>query len=544
MLICGFKLTHDGGVAVIEDGKLIVQIDSEKLDNNGRFSSGNFDALVTALLDHEGISLGDVGAVAIDGWHPRMPDGLGEVRTMAHSLWRRLPLAPYLECEGDSAIQERRIVSRNLTYASYPHACGHVMAAYCSSPFAQTGEDSFVLVWDGGMCPRLYFWSAENGAPQPIGPILPLHGSVYADFAVFFEPFVHESRPNRWPSWPELDRVASLSCAGKVMAYSAFGCVDHDLARQFSEALAQGLRSSEEALRRLVRVGRKYGGSTADLFATFQDWLGQAVLDALRKRVRELPQASENLCLSGGCALNVIWNRRIREEGGFPNVWVPPFPNDSGSALGVACAEMVARGHDPGLTWSVYSGPRLTGARAGGRPCSERALAELLHRTAEPIVVLHDRAELGPRALGNRSIFAACTSAQMQTRMNDMKKREPYRPIAPICLEDRSKEIFAPGGRDPYMLFAHSVRSGWVSRIPAVVHVDGSARLQTVSDQDNPLVAELLRQYESLSGVPVLCNTSANESGAGFFPDAESAIRWGKTRFVWADGRLYDVRKV
>jgi carbamoyltransferase len=88
------------------------------------------------------------------------------------------------------------------------------------------------------------------------------------------------------------------------------------------------------------------------------------------------------------------------------------------------------------------------------------------------------------------------------------------------------------------MLFEHAVRPAWVDRVPAVVHADGSARLQTVGP-DNPVMFQLLTEYERLSGLPVLCNTSANLPGCGFFPDALSAIKWGGTRNVWCDGRLY-----
>jgi carbamoyltransferase len=194
----------------------------------------------------------------------------------------------------------------------------------------------------------------------------------------------------------------------------------------------------------------------------------------------------------------------------------------------------------------VYGGPALGPAPAGevpgyrARACPVDSLARLLHETGEPVVVLHERAELGPRALGNRSILAAPTTAAIKDRLNDIKFREEYRPVSPICLEEFAPSIFDPGTPDPYMLFDHRIRSGWVERIPAVRHLDGTARLQTVSAAQNPFVAELLSAYARLSGVPVLCNTSANLSGCGFFPDVTSALRWGRTRFVWSDGVLWE----
>ena len=123
--------------------------------------------------------------------------------------------------------------------------------------------------------------------------------------------------------------------------------------------------------------------------------------------------------------------------------------------------------------------------------------------------------------------------------INRMKGREAFRPVAPMCLVESAATYFDPGTADPYMLFDHRVREEYRRTLPAILHEDGTARLQTVSYQHSPDLHELLTTYGRLSGVPILCNTSANESGKGFFPDAESAMRWGKVEYVWANGFLY-----
>jgi carbamoyltransferase len=291
---------------------------------------------------------------------------------------------------------------------------------------------------------------------------------------------------------------------------------------------------------RVLRALAPMGLSDAAVLASFQEHLFRLLMDGLRAMPHT---AGAPLCLSGGCALNIKWNAGIRASGLFSDVWVPPFPNDAGSAIGTACAEMVHRTGDCSLDWSVFSGPGISyGAEppAGWvwRDCSIEQLAELLHRDGEPVVVLHGRAEVGPRALGHRSIIAPATTAGTRDVLNRVKLREWYRPVAPICLERRAGEVFDPGTRDPYMLFEHRVRPEWADRIPAVVHADGSARLQTV-DADDPVTFRLLTEYERLSGIPVLCNTSANLPGRGFFPDALSAMKWGEVRHVWCEGRLY-----
>ena len=169
-------------------------------------------------------------------------------------------------------------------------------------------------------------------------------------------------------------------------------------------------------------------------------------------------------------------------------------------------------------------------------------MAEILHVFDEPMVHISDRAELGPRALGNRSIIAPAVNPSMKVRLNQVKNREEYRPVAPICMEEEAAAIFSPGNSDPYMLFDHKVKPEWMDKVPAICHIDGTARLQTISRDSNPRVYELLAAYKELSGVPVLCNTSANYSGKGFFPDVESVIKWDKVNMVWSNGKLYAKR--
>jgi carbamoyltransferase len=131
----------------------------------------------------------------------------------------------------------------------------------------------------------------------------------------------------------------------------------------------------------------------------------------------------------------------------------------------------------------------------------------------------------------------------MRERLNAIKRREPYRPVAPICLEAAAPDVFDPGVADPYMLFDHRVRDAWRDRIAAVVHVDGTARLQTIDEEQCPVTARVLRSFAAETGVPVLCNTSANLPGRGAFPDVASALAWGGVDRVWSDGTLHERRE-
>jgi carbamoyltransferase len=174
------------------------------------------------------------------------------------------------------------------------------------------------------------------------------------------------------------------------------------------------------------------------------------------------------------------------------------------------------------------------------KPCSVPELAALIYEGNEPVVLLNDCAELGPRALGNRSIVGNAFNPKMKDILNAVKKREPYRPVSPICLREKAPALFEPGSPDPFMLFDHQVRPEWLDRIPAVCHLDDSARLQTITREDNPVVGELLEAYEERSGIPLLCNTSANFNGKGFFPDVYSATAWNGVNYVWCNQVLYE----
>jgi carbamoyltransferase len=332
------------------------------------------------------------------------------------------------------------------------------------------------------------------------------------------------------------------------MAYAALGRADAGVVAAMRRTTAQSPLSDVIHLYRWCRTVLAApvtaGVSEPALMASMQEYVGETLLEGLREFLDAEPAyRGLPLCLSGGCALNIKWNAQVRAAGLVDAVWVPPFPNDAGSAIGTACAEMIRVTGRSALSWSVFSGPELLPAAevpAGWtrRPCDTAELGRLLADTGDPVVFLSGRAEIGPRALGHRSIIAPATSQDMHTLLNRVKDREGYRPVAPICLEDAAPEIFEPGVPDPYMLFEHRVRPEWAGKVPAVVHIDGSARLQTV-DPRNRVLHEVLTAYAARTGIPVLANTSANHNGRGFFPDVTSALRWGRVPRVWADGILY-----
>ncbi|WP_309249196.1 nodulation protein NodU [Paraburkholderia sp. CNPSo 3281] len=551
MRICGLKLTHDAAIAVVEDGKLVFCIEQEKRDNNPRYHDiRNLDAIETALAEH-GLRTDDIDEFVIDGWD-------GEVTSQFQVLSGPTPIvlegAPYTERKNGDLLASvdgtgLLIGGKSYRYTSYPHVSGHVAAAYCTSPFAQLGQPALCLVWDGGMVPRLYHVGRDD--VRLIDQLFPIIGQMYAAAGHHFGPYA-KAAGAEW----------DLGVAGKLMAYIALGSVDEEIVAIFRHLylerfagdteLARNYRqnlhlpsTSLAAIRNFFRacVPELQAKPPEDVLASFHTFLERLLVREMEKALRRhcIP-GPRNLCISGGCGLNIKWNSALRASGLFDATWIPPFPNDSGSAIGTACCAIAANEGFMPLEWSVYSGPAMkTGNRAAGWSASPCSLAELAHILAEnrPVVFLAGRAELGPRALGARSILAAATSPSMKALLNDVKHREYFRPVAPICLEDRAPAVFLPGTPDPYMLFDHQTRDEWRDRIPAVVHLDGSARLQTIARSSEHPVAQLLIEYEKLTGLPLLCNTSANHLGRGFFPDAASACEWGGVEHVWCNGLLF-----
>ncbi|MCM3886595.1 carbamoyltransferase N-terminal domain-containing protein [Frankia sp. R82] len=552
-IFCGLKLTHDGCMAVIRKNELIFSIEAEKLENRPRYSPLNTWRDLVAVLDGQGLRPDDLTSVAVDGWGRT---GGADAPTL-HVVddagnSRSVPVAAYRDQPGTGAdplsrpFEAAALFGDGLVkFRSFSHATDHALASYCSSPFAARNQPALIVVWDGGMAPCLYHYDPAHRTLRPLRWLLDVLGGLYPVFATHLAPF----RTGETALDTDVQKLETviLPVSGKAMAYAALGAPD-DEAMAVMAATSAAHRPADLVRmyvwsRTVLRELAPRKLSDATLIASLQKYLGDLLAESLGRFLTEHQEFRRTpLCLSGGCALNIKWNARIRDSGLFPDVWVPPFPNDAGSAIGAACAEMIDRTGRSDLHWSVFAGPEVPPAGdlpAGwaSRPCTLDELAELLAVEGEPVVVLTGRAEIGPRALGHRSIIAPATDAGMRDRLNDLKQRAYYRPVAPICLQESAPEVFSPGTRDPHMLFEHQVRPQWRDRIPAVVHIDASARLQTVGP-DNPAMYELLLGYQRRTGIPVLCNTSANLNGSGFFPDVASALRWGKVRYVWSEGTL------
>jgi carbamoyltransferase len=312
----------------------------------------------------------------------------------------------------------------------------------------------------------------------------------------------------------------------KVMALASYGKPDH--LAEFREMVE--LKGGGDYVVHPPRLAERFGpprkrgaellAKHFDLARSLQALLEETAVELARWLRRET--GAEHLAMAGGVALNCVMNSRIRDAGLFRGVWVQPAAGDAGTALGAALlVDRQARGG--ARRWRMdhaYLGPEYGEAEIEAflrrAKLSYRRLSDVAEETA--VILAEDkivgwfqgRMEFGPRALGARSILASPLSADMQARLNEIKDREDFRPVAPVVVEEEASAWFERAGASPFMLFVHDVVPDKADRIPAVRHVDGTARIQTVNRSQHPLYYDLLRAFQRRTGVPVLVNTSFN----------------------------------
>jgi carbamoyltransferase len=399
-----------------------------------------------------------------------------------------------------------------------PHHVAHAASAYLAAPF----PNSAVLVLDGrGERSSFLSGHARDGALEVLA-----RGDLPNSVGLVYEELTAHLGYRR------------SSDEYKVMALASYGRPRHlDAFRQIMRTDGAGAIVTEPVdWTTFAPPGRGDGSldpQHADLASTVQVRLEEVLLELaawLHERTGE-----RALTMAGGVALNCVANSAVFERGPFDDVWVQPAAGDSGTALGAALAVARELGDavEPMTTAALgrsWSDPELEAWLAAARVPFERPedIAESVGEVlADDGVVawFQGRAEYGPRALGHRSLLAHPGRAANLERLNDVKGREQFRPVAPMVLLERAKDVFEGGPfPSPFMLFTHRVRDGWADRIPAVVHVDGTARIQTVDRAEAPLMHRCIVAFERRTGLPVVVNTSLNTAGRPMVDDPRDAL--------------------
>ncbi|MGX1238989.1 carbamoyltransferase [Streptomyces pseudovenezuelae] len=499
--VVGINLGHDGGAALITD-TVTVAIGEERL-NRTRYSPG-FEASLLYCLRAAGLTLADIDLVAVSGIG-RTPPTRTETG-LAHF-----------------GIDRERILPVD-------HHLSHAYTAYCLSPY----ETATVLVVDGGgnnNDTETYYAATPDGIERLGGnpPTRPRAGGIGATYEAFTNHF----------GWHEQE-------AGKTMALASYGDPGLYLAPLFdvvdTQVHGRLTRTHAPGVADLARrTGFDFGpyGSLGqgDLAANAAAFVQDQTERALCALATQTIAASglPDLCFAGGVALNCVAADKIRRLPGVGGYFAPPAASDRGQALGCA----------------LYAWHRLTGdlpkrplhSDYFGRDYSSEEIEQALHRDPRSGLVERRRtpftwrresdiartaaqmiadgkiigwfqggSELGPRALGARSILADPRTRDSSDALNErIKHREPFRPFAPAVLADHASTWFDLDIPSPLMLLAPPVRPDHADKIAGVVHVDGTARVQTVEPAVAPAYGALIEHFYQLTGVPVVLNTSYND---------------------------------
>ncbi len=516
---------HESAAALLVDGKLVVAVEEERFNRIKHGKSAEFDnphqlpeRAIRFCLKHAGLAAADIDHVAYsfepqlrrkqyrpEWWDPRFEETfrlrLGQVREATEELLGR-PLG-----------QKFHFV---------PHHMAHAYSAYFPSGF----DRAAILTIDG------IGEIAGSSLAKAVGNRIQLVETFDYPHSLGF-------------LWEVISTHLGFSNydASKVMGLAAYGNPEI-FRRKFQQALHVGkedyavspdflgFNSNQFAKLDALFGPPRYMDSEieprhANLAAALQEATNAAVLALVRRLKRKVP--FDKLCLAGGVALNCVTNEVIRKSGEFSEVFIPSAPHDAGTAIGAALAVHCAKHKAPperGKS-TPYLGPafdrreilaavKSAGLTARRSKSPARDAADMI-ADGKIVAWFQGRMEFGPRALGNRSLLADPRRPDMRDILNrKVKHREDFRPFAPSVMAERAGEWFEVGGAHStshgFMLFACDVKPEQRGRIPAVVHRDGSARVQLVSRELNPDFHRLLSCFFAKTGVPCVINTSYNDS--------------------------------
>ncbi|MFM9442611.1 carbamoyltransferase [Streptomyces acidiscabies] len=531
--LCSY--THDSAAALLVDGRLTGFVEEERLSET-KHTRAYPQFAVSWLLKEAGLSAADVDTVAYNFRPaPYFAEAPASLR-LAFSPVTRARTLPRAAGFAHVALRTRRRLQdlgRRFPHAQVVpvlHHRAHQLAAFAPSGW----DEAAVLVVD----------SLGERQTTTIAHALHADRPLTRTLAALHDPaslgYVYGAVTEHL-GWRRGDEE------GTVMALAALG----DPAR-FRSLFARAVPLTTDGFavdpayfppRVLIsgypRVTRRFIDETCpkrlhgaelqevhqDLAAALQERTGMVML-RLAHQARSLT-GSRKLCVGGGVATNCVSIGRIIDAGIFDEVFVPPAPGDAGTALGAAIAQHVdSRAVQPleDVARTCYLGPSYA-----DQPLDLSRWPGLQHMSLSPepfdflaaqlarghiIGVFQGRVEAGPRALGNRSILASPLQAGVVARLNaTVKFREPFRPFAPMVLAERAHEYFTLGQEAPYMSMASGVTNRTRDLIPAVVHANGTARVQTVTRAQNPFVHKLLHAFDRRTGIPVLINTSLNVKG-------------------------------
>ncbi len=530
---------HDTAAALVVDGRLVAAIEQERLDRRKHATGFALRgdppwAAIDWCLEQAGLRYRDVDAIAVSF----DADALRSLRILAdlvrgnrkrshlgQTLRNRTRLSdPALDFVAGltlGTLHRRAFLRRLESRCKAPVEVIHHHLAHAASAYFPSGMDeAAVVVLDGmGDATPTSLWEGRDGRLRMM-----------------------ELEPDPEQSLGILYRTITLALgftfmdAGKTMGLAAYGTSRPEMERMLRVEPDGRYRIDWPLVRQLAREHARFSGDLQevhkDLAASLQSQLEWAGV-ALAHRALDRASARE-ICLAGGVALNCNMNARILASSRVDGLYVQPGAMDMGCAVGAAIQGVVQRGDRYRGGFSVYCGPEYDAERI------ERALrsAGVRYRAVDdPAVEAAERLarreivawfqgpmEFGPRALGARSFLANPDRLETRDRVNRLKGREAWRPLAPAVLESSLDDWFIGAAPSPHMTLTFHFRPECRARIPAVVHADGSARVQSVDPDAHPAFASLIRAFEARTGLPMVLNTSFNRRGEPIVDTPEQAL--------------------
>ena len=384
-----------------------------------------------------------------------------------------------------------------------PHHMSHAAAGYYTSPF----QDATVIVVDAiGEWDTISVWEAEGNSMRKV------HSTQYPNSLGL----LYSAMTQRIGLKPNEEEYILMGMA----AYGKPRFFD-DIMKDFVEYVGGPELVLRENLHRGIRGWKEELTTEAeymDLAASIQMFAEDFMVEIATWASKNLK--SKNLVLMGGVALNCVANEKVARLNLFNDIWIMPNPGDAGSSLGCVAAYTQEK-----LNWvSPYLGTEIT------RPFVPNRVADSIieHKI---IGVATGRAEFGPRALGNRSLIADPRGNSIKARVNSIKKRQQFRPFAPIVMEQFAHDYFdMPVKTSPYMQFTAPCKRP--DLFPAICHVDGSSRVQTLNREQNPVIYEMMEAFYNKTGCPIILNTSLNIKGEPLVDTWEDAVKFRKRHNV------------
>jgi len=489
--ILSYNPGHDGAIAYLRDAHLIFSIESEK-NSNYRYSPVSSHNVFNVLGELE--EMPDV--ICTGGWFPREMHLLG---SDTHAGYRGV-------LKNEFILEQRRFLGTPVHYFSSSHERSHLHCAFGMSSLPK-GTPCYALVWEATIG-AFYEIDSEMSITK-LADVMNQPGYRYVLLYGLAD-----------PTFPKNEPFSRLSDAGKLMALASFSNRNTPAAED--EKLIDYLLDCPnlylDPYKDLEHSKYYNVGLDDPEFRNITGIFSDKIFDVFYQFAKSNMKKRMPLLIAGGCGLNCDWNTKWKETGLFPEVFVPPVANDSGSAIGTAIDAQLHFTGNPKIDWNVYSG--LSFITAGTFDLAQYDLYVTNHELiadmlANNLIIgwVSGKYEIGPRALGNRSILAAPFQESTRVRLNEIKQREQFRPIAPVCLEEDAEKWFGCDQASPFMLFTHRVRTNLLA---AVTHVNGTARVQTVSSVTNRNLYDLLIAFKARTGYGVLCNTSLNFNVKGF----------------------------